>query len=67
MNRILVEWIDNPSTSFFGRGEVPWDNQLRCVQTDEIIDEHVDEDGENHAEVAHFRTNLKLIGLQSLC
>ena len=58
-DRVLLEWIDKPPASLLGRGEVLWDNQFRRVQTDQIVNGDIDEDGENHAEVAHFRTDLQ--------
>ena len=55
---ILVEWIDDPTAAWFGRLELSRDDQFRRVETDEVVDENVDENGQNDAEIAHFRTDL---------
>ena len=61
---ILCEWIDDPTTAQFGCLELSRYDQFRCVETDEVVDEHVDENGQNDAEIAHLRTDLDETSVQ---
>ena len=59
VRRILGERIDHPAAAFFRRGELSRHDQFWCIETDHVIERDIGKDGQDNAEVAHFRTDLK--------